>query len=506
MKTFIKFTALALIAVFAVVSCAPELELTNRDWKALTQDWDTSKLSISRGTLPTITGGTTLTRNDEITIFLQREADAARLPNAQIVAEMTKFAKFFNFTNNDTAPIISTLGTEINYEFVRRESATNGYNITVRLLTAPTNRIVFRVIASEYTFANGNKLGQWDITSSGLNERDTFTQISPFELPPTPILWAGIANYGIIALSTNNFTGGAAIEVGSGTYDFTVATILDSAIGSTFVVTDTNRADVLNQLSSNIRLEKWNATTKRWESENATFEVRLPVGVVDPTSSNLVMRYTPGSAFASYRLIADKLDNLSVTTGTTSRKVRVNGSFEPTQVIGTYHHIPVLTTAGQSHYFVDGSFVRPFPLTINHVEFGQDGRNVRLIIRAAPIAHETGTHYLGNMTLTNINNFVKIAYAPDGTTLSTFATIGGRNDISFINIVSAEIRSSFYTAGSDRDELILTLDPTYKINNLPKTIMIGPGFAYGNDRIIFGDYSNIRYDFFRIYASGLTNF
>jgi hypothetical protein len=162
MKTAIKLIALALVAVFAVVSCAPELELSSRNWTERTANQDTTKFSIG-ASLPLVsTNNLVVPFNNpgdrEVVITFPAAADVLRQSNTNIAARMMEFANFHVYTQA-TADAPGILGEAQPYSFIRRAASGGNVAITVRLNASPSAHLVFVVDADKYTFANGRKVG-----------------------------------------------------------------------------------------------------------------------------------------------------------------------------------------------------------------------------------------------------------------------------------------------------------------------------------------------------------
>ena len=152
MKTMIKIAALAVITALALTACAPDAELTARDWseansqrdaKLINQNWNGTAVLPSIATNG-LGGGNTLKGSDttgitdedkEIQLVFPSEADFLKVANDKLEAELQKFLTFFTFTTP-----IATTQTEEQYKFSEKKADVN-YTFVKRVNggTLPTN-------------------------------------------------------------------------------------------------------------------------------------------------------------------------------------------------------------------------------------------------------------------------------------------------------------------------------------------------------------------------------
>ena len=187
MKTLCKLTALAVIAIMALISCAPEAELSGRDWNALTADYESSKYSKGSGCEPflqtTSVAYVSVGGADVIIEFpiidpalTSAEADVLNMGNSEIQAELQRFMTFYPFAGTQ-------LETGIPYKFINKTNNT----IKVHLDRVPAgSNIVMHIKAKEYTYACGKKLSDSGDTEAGIDYYDVYDTLMVTGRPSGP--------------------------------------------------------------------------------------------------------------------------------------------------------------------------------------------------------------------------------------------------------------------------------------------------------------------------------
>jgi len=190
MKNLIKITALALVALFAVVSCAPDLAETAFDWAEANAHLDATEsnptgAAIEISDFAIITSGFDA-YNREIGITFPRQADVLR--------EATPSLGFLTFNRETTTAVTGAAtggasghGTAVTFTFTRKVD-----NTIYGTLAGEHTDIIMSLNADTYTFAQGKKLAMDSIETTpvgdfiGLNDNTLFFSVGgDFEVAPT---------------------------------------------------------------------------------------------------------------------------------------------------------------------------------------------------------------------------------------------------------------------------------------------------------------------------------
>ena len=156
MKTMLKITALAVITALIALACAPDAELTARDWSEYNSQRDAKITNsqndgtsatpvIKSGTngatgnalklIPSAAGATPLSDEDkQLQIEFPADADFLKAANDKLTSELQKFLSIHTFNNPIPAStpatteqyVFSADKAEVEYEFVRRENPATG--------------------------------------------------------------------------------------------------------------------------------------------------------------------------------------------------------------------------------------------------------------------------------------------------------------------------------------------------------------------------------------------
>ena len=144
-----------MLAVFAVLSCKPAVDVTEYDWEnanAQNQSLNNGNIALPFADDPYIY----TTTNPQITITFPNQADVLRASNIDV--ELKKFLTFHTFTSPASEGNASTLSAAIPYKFI----TTNGSNeVTVeleRVFTGAYSDIVAKFDGNAYTHSRGIKM------------------------------------------------------------------------------------------------------------------------------------------------------------------------------------------------------------------------------------------------------------------------------------------------------------------------------------------------------------
>jgi len=136
MKTAIKITALAVVTVLVVLSCAPELTLTEPDWATRNEQYKAEYTNSGRFTsmnvtitAPSLTYSTSAVSDQQKEIYLSFPTDADVLKASDIGAELKTFLTFHTYSNPTTgtgyvASIIADEATGLPYSYIENRTWT----------------------------------------------------------------------------------------------------------------------------------------------------------------------------------------------------------------------------------------------------------------------------------------------------------------------------------------------------------------------------------------------
>ena len=490
-KTASAVTALMTIAVLmaavAVLSCKPEVEITKRDWKAVHADKDPAQSEIgSDATKPAITAvlnkDTSVANHNVVTIVFPDNADILQKKNTEIAGAMQKFLKFYPYTKSSDTTIRDSLDPAIGYQLVSKDKST----IKIALNSVPDDKnVVAHLIASEYTYASGRKLGAKGDTEYGTPYYDRYTTLPVTGATPSP---AGnyAPQYKDWTLTISGISS-TAVPDSSGSLTVTVANF------STNVTSDTWREDILNQLKSKFKLRqfkdgKWSDVTTR------TFEI---TGALDLKHIDLI--FTP-EEFIPYVVEVSGLKNLK-TTGRywdVNQRVKVAVGTDP----GVFNLEKVTTEPYQwfnanptpARTLVTGSTT---PSVISSSEYIGDDKSLIVKLTFNPITAPGGggNAYLKNMSLGEFKKYFKIGYRIDGTKLTEEdqAEFFSAEKIAFLGINEVKYGSSL-TPAENLNQITLTFSSGYTRNSFAELyVFIAKGFEYTDGNIIFGNYKSWDY-------------
>lgn len=135
MNKLIKLLAISLIAVFAAVSCSPDLSLSSFDWESANTVNNPNNINATPGEfLPELENADTKKKNPRFTIKFPNQADVLRLSKDKIQASLEEFLSFHNFAQPadpewEEKSNVSVLLAAIPYKYIKM----SGTSITVEL-------------------------------------------------------------------------------------------------------------------------------------------------------------------------------------------------------------------------------------------------------------------------------------------------------------------------------------------------------------------------------------
>lgn len=446
---------LAAIVALAVLSCAPEIKLSDRDWKEINSDKNTTLVTEnSSDMVPSVTWDSTA---KEVTIELPNEADILRQSNNYIINNKLPFLKFYSYSKGVTSLSADNLGMEYSYSFVKRlpsDPSTGKTKIIVSITSiTATDSLVAKISAKDYTFANGKKLGNSYDTKAGHEYYNRYTtrqrgqNSSDFANPYKS--WE--LNVGSPAYSSST----SMISVGS----------LSLNSGLSYDEQGQIANDILPGLVGKFQLEKF--VNDRWQPESGNFTYQTYY----PNSANLyggtiTLNYTPQD-FIPYRVRVNGVENLTTASlyYGVNQRIRVNGWFSKKTCVTDAE---VWVRSSYTLATGNTSVIKNFSLRTVDVA----NKSIELWVVFNPINNSTITQMDPGTFRKNFKVFVP------GNSSST-----NLDDYQFLNIKSIEFSYS---------EVHLKLDADYTYETLPSTfgILIGPGFKYTDSNIIFGNYAN----------------
>jgi hypothetical protein len=517
MKTLIKITALAVITAFAALSCAPDVELTERDWSeydsrrgaGLTNNRNNASVApsiqsygnVSQLPLPPAAGGTALTDvQRELTIRFPADADFLKASNDQLLSKMKEFMSFYTFTNPIPAAapaeqyVFSTKGTDMDYEFVRRSntsvtsSGTTTYyaDITIRLTlsalptsgnntataTVSTTGAVLKVDAAKYT-VGGNAI---DADNDGVAGEaiydDVYRDVS---------VQGNSANYvppgggKTLTLTLVGFTSNKNVNPSSSSTYVTLATLSGGGVSYNGAdATDPRnlrRKAISESLISKFKVQKFNDSTGAWTDLAATIIYQnnpaAPLTEV-PFGSIGINSFTPED-LGVYRVYVSGVKGLR-TSGQegfygAEQKISISGASYPSSG-GLRNDYYVVGNAGFAFN------TRIFPGSVltgsKVVNYDNAGKGAVVEIQFDQIIYTpaggTPTNYYLKEDAAMFKKNVKILYRTSGGDLKT--TVWNWSSVGYVmaavtNVTEIEVDSASYNLVNSGDRIRLGTDSGY---------------------------------------------
>jgi len=546
MKNLTKIIALAMIAVFAVVSCAPpEASITEYDWTVINARNDPNQNDTNVIALPNVVTTLADAENPQIVINFPNQADFLRKINftnaAAAATALQTFMTFHNFTNpgNDNFFWVdkgetSTLTDVIPYTFIRR----NGTQIRVELTkdfttgTADYSNLVMKIDGSAYTHSNGIKM---DRDNDGVAGEAIYDDLY-IEIPlqGAKVTTSDTDNWTFIAPGTKywniSITNQATTEPDWGvtttsetsvTYWLRIANINLSNGGnyvpiSNIRINETNTdakavyKKVGDQFAPQFKLQKLAADRLSW-TDVKTAEYDDSYGTANDaatTIGQIIIKDITYDHMGIYRVVWTGAARLKTTdsffgaqqkvfiTGNSSTAASYREDYAQTIVFSN-----IRRTINSSLYREITAFTSPFPslLSMDHLN-----RNVVLRVQV-PIQGDGSTEfpYVGLDRTADLKNKVEIVYRPNNV-----ITGFDHPDLVQVKIEDVEYTRSAASAAlpvdTVYDVMYITLDPRYHYRSETRrlTLLINDGlrytgtnpiYAFGNT-LNFGSNNYRRYD------------
>lgn len=537
MKIQIKFAAVAVITAVALFSCGvPEVETPKRNSKEVYAQYNPAQVGgtgskldylINYG-LPTIdnddleVSGTT-DKQKELTVNFPPEADVLRKStNAEIESELKKFLSFWTFTNPTGSTTFgrdySTLGSAeaTTYTVVSRVAGVNKTRITIRLATVPTSNLVAK-FNDKFTYSGGYKVNLANPDAGSPVYGDFYLPIwlndapgsGPIAINDTFYSGYDLGYWGHKAGGHQNWYS-TVYDIYDGTF---TAPATQVAVGAFFIGNIYSGSDpvfiaevkkIYEEFIPKIELQKLDGS--KWVKDStATIKYLDNTDPLFPSGGDvgLYAVFTP-SDLTAYRVAANGVANLQTSGEYYGQKQKISvGSFSHP---ATYFHDTVVGQPGW-YYDPDKNVTGNFSTYIVggptgfEITSDKNGLNVVLKIRFDPIPADdifTGipaaeSWLKETIDLATFKKYFKIA----GSNASGITGTGFDDpNIYFVGIKKVETRSRYTDAAAKRDELVITLDPSYRYNSSgDKTLFIG-GLdfqLFSDSKVFFGDLSNWKY-------------
>jgi len=522
MKTAMKFTAIAVVTVLVALSCAPEVELSSRDYgeyndaknaKYVSSAPGATDIYISAGSrfAYSVYGVTALPeRYREIDIEFPNDADLVKVSNDNITegtAEMKKFFTFHTYTNPDTSSITdppytpSNLGSAIDYKFVERKNVTTSSNtgkpatvITVRLNSVPNeNTIVYRVNAAEYRRSgqlvdrNGDGIGGDELGyDDEYDEIEITGSITPAATAPQYNDFVGplVTVYVNVGFGIDGY--GMGIPVAG--IDPVVVASLYSFNGN-----GAQERQILNDIKGKFEIQKY--TNNVWAKDTSSgsaiqlydASTLTPPAYATSWDNCLYAGITPDD-LGIYRIKASEsaVSLSSQNVGKGKAKIIIGNS----ALQNTFTTDPVLT-------YKDGREWHPG--SFNNVVITSDNSKKNVVIKmyVPPYVYTdidptlSFTAYPQTMTTEAFNKAVKLlSYKPGTNGTITFPITANTENVAEIEVTNVvySIDKRFDDSAVKNNLITITLDPDYVFESArPIRLLINSNFKFDNANVTFGD-------------------
>jgi hypothetical protein len=512
MKTLMKITALAVIAVLTVFSCAPEPELSDVNWKDINSKYDPGKNSDYRDALAALGGefnisgalSTGVNATNELDITFPASSDFLKAGKVS-EAKLKEILSFYHFTKA-TEPIAGkadVLSAPLEYNLVRQHVNTFTVKLAKTFVASDSN-VVMKIDGTKYTFGGGNKL---DLVGRGRGgeaiyddyyvERNVIGADGPsdFVAPGNKgwYLWLGSIDpddantAGILTRSPIAYLDLRDIE-GEEANITTIATA------------------VAGQLTGGLKIQK--LVNGSWTDVSATI-------TFDSDTNSFKVASLTLEDLVPFRVMWE--GSAPVTTTATYYGVR-----QYIKIIGenTYDFgepwLPAYYQTGKVYgpaevWTKDGRYfeVGPTHVMIYKKDFNE--RNVVIEVlfnNGAGINDGENTYWLKNFNndKQKFKDNFKIAYYKGyGGSVYDFTT---RTDLVYIDIKDFEFFSHNPNKidGIGLNAVRITLDPDYKLDNQTKYFYISPEICYTDGKTAMGDPNNFAHSFFKAYVASFANY
>jgi fibronectin type 3 domain-containing protein len=463
---------LAAILALAALSCAPEVQLSSRDWAEATADKNAALESIGNDDLmkPVFNFRYSSTSiSQEVSITFPNQADVLRENNANIGNKMKEFIKFYSYTKGGAANTADSLGREYDYSFVSR--IPGGKDTTIIKVNigslSYSDSVVAKVFASTYTFAKGKKLGSDGDTQTGTEYHDVYQTLQSGT--QTGVFSSPYKRWSIDIHFNPHFSSGA-----NSAFDYasvvTVNGIYDDGIRNTVL------ADLA--ASGKFKLKQFNGSA--WQ------DVGTPPPSYDRTTGEIQLYFVPED-LKTYRVEVSGLENLTVGSyyGVTQRmRVSVNNDtpvfHRKTVATNTYTYKANIGSRRllEGQDLINGSVLKT-------VDTGNKDVIVQVDFKYITISG-SGGYYPGRMDLAEFKKNVKIFTVLGGSFPANMNGVVNAKNLYFLDIKNVDYTGYYIT---------IELDSEYEFSALGELgFLIAPGFNYGTPAIIPGNYSNWQYE------------
>jgi hypothetical protein len=502
MKTTIKNAARAALTLItvsvalsvAVLSCNHEAKLSDIKWDDVNKQYDgsyTNALSLSINSVDTSVNTNVTPPDLEVTLNFPNNADF--LKSGGVTADsMKSFMSIYSFTDNATSGHPSVQGAAISFELVGMERGDDDdtTDVTIKLVNPSTDKnAVIKIDGTKFTFADGKKMDANGDSKQGEAIYDDLYLNVKVDANTTTFIPPGKGGsswrfyiYDITASTPSGPAGErtlfrvAEFDAYPTFYDYSTYPFIEFPDAATI------QTEVMTFLLPKLKLEKYNTSARNWEAATGTFSRT-------GTTEYFQLEFTPES-LTHYRVKAKGMKQL---TTSSSYWGYIRNTVVSNSVYWTHDYENQTNNSwidsGNSYKVTDSQ-----------------GKNMvlHLVVKGIPLSTDISNPYYLPSAAPDLATFkknFKIAYKKEGGT----PNLSTSTDIRYIDITDVKYKTSSYTLGTNIDEIEITLDPNYKETSDQKYFVIAPGFKYSNNKIIFGDPSNLTnaidgVPFFRVYT------
>jgi len=504
MKNFAKVNiALAVIVIFAAVSCAPEVEITDYDWSDVKASRDPTQNGGDQQVTPptasitdttySATAVNTITGFD-ITLTLDQRSDVFK--KGEIKKADLDFITFHTFTKPASGAAfdaVDTLSSPITFTLEKVVGNELSLKLTTSIDTAAQtySDIIMRVDGKKYTYDGGTRL---DVDTNGRIEDvydDEFIRTLSVSgtgggIKVPSYIGRGqkalsIALPAVIAVDSIPATATPSTKANEFEFVGTAQTTNGSkawyAIRCGFITSTTSTAekdyihDWYGALAKGIKLQKLSASGDRWEDyKTAEYdsEVRSSSTFASDNSgyTYIVFKDVSFDHFATYRLIwtgGAYTETTGTYWGVKQRLYVSNGSsggaarYTRTQVAGAHE-----TVVNENRHMTIPSTLN---LTTKAYSYDSEGRNVVLTVE---LGKDGGDQYFWNSTVEDIKKSLKVLYSTQSLASASDTT----PNLIEVDVVKVELKDEYDGGGAavtaanptGNNVLYITLDPNFSKN------------------------------------------
>ncbi|MDR2943360.1 MAG: hypothetical protein LBV17_12305 [Treponema sp.] len=508
-KVFIKITAIAVIAILAAISCAPEASLTSYDWDDYNQQYDPSK---NTSPLPGTFTAPNIIYNDlgvnpsspplvfkqEVTIKIDSSSDALRVENSKLVEEFKKFLSFYTFTNpvaTYNVGTVATLSTPIDYILVKRNANVVTFKLSKEFVSADSDVLV-KYDVSKYTFAHGMKVDTDGNGTAGEEFYDDFYDYIPVSGVTGPSTAAGIQGKNAdlqISLLTSPFSYSTPVTL----TNIWVAYVKGFSVSSG-ADEETVNETVFSGYAGNFSIQKNNALSGwKWEKTPVPVSYKKTTKAFEIDSIKLEDNTAYRVVYEGPTWLTTANDYYGI-----KQRIKVTGNNVPYN-----KHDPEIIKSNAGFYTTTSCENRTFYYGSDSVSlYSKDNSNKNVVIDITCNTPINGTYDYYYKQIENESIFkdnFKIAYSP--TSFSDFDDFQKSANVAFIGISKVEYLNEIPLDASYEKgykTIRLTLDPAYKVNGATKYFYINNKIGFDDNKSTFGDTSNWEFGSFQLYYAG----